>query len=198
MLTKGHARDLLTAIRYGLPDSYRRYADAAIARRLLRLTELTGSQEIHAFWPRPDVEIDIRDCLQTLGACAKLFFPVILHHQRQPPADGTPRIMEAEAAGEAELMSSRWGLLEPDSRYARPFAAEAAIIPGFGVGTNGVRIGHGWGFYDELLANAECPIVMPCYEACVLPEVAGKKYDIRPTIIVTESRIRRNSPRMAV
>lgn len=186
--SKHDSRLDLRRIITGLPLEYRDEASARICKRLMELPAIRAAREAHCYWPRTAAgEVDIRPVIEwMLSLGTRVFLPVVVRrsHARGP----SPRVLESEFGDPALLARGHWSILEPPHDHARPFASDVAIVPGLGVGRNGVRVGQGWGFYDELLENAAVPIVMPCFEACVVGAVPARRQDVLPTIVVTEDR----------
>ena len=189
---KRAARQALRAIRAGLPESDIRDASAAICGRILTLPELSGTDEVHCFWPRQDTpEIDIRPVIhQLLGAGRSVYLPVVVQAVRRS-TDG-PRILEAPLQNEETLEAGPWGIPQPDAHSARRLLSGIAIVPGLGVGQNATRVGQGWGFYDELLNQSDPLVVLPCFDSCILGAVEANDSDVPPGVVVTETRVLRN------
>lgn len=186
---KATARAALKGILYGLPSSYRGWAARRIVESIRGTAEFNAATEIHCYWPASDGrEIDTRALIETaLDAGHRVFLPRILAYQRR--TGDIPRIGEAEFTSTTQLADNRWGIGEPVGVPSRPFGCDLAIVPGLGTGLNGIRVGHGWGYYDELLKNAGVPILFPCFDACVLEAVEALPSDVPVSQIVTESRI---------
>jgi 5,10-methenyltetrahydrofolate synthetase len=192
LLAKSVARQLLKGTRASLPASYVASASVVIADRIHNLPEVASAAEVHCFWPRAGaVEIDMRQfVIRTIARGGRVYLPVVVNPSCQPGEE--PRILEAPLEDASLLREHRWSILEPPADAARRFACSVAVVPGLGVGRNAVRIGQGWGFYDELLAGTDVPIILPCFDACVVDAITSRPADVPVTCVVTESRVLRN------
>jgi 5-formyltetrahydrofolate cyclo-ligase len=186
---KATIRQILEGIRYGLPASYRAHASRTIVARLLEIPELSDADEVHCYMPVVGTsEVDTRPLIEAiLAGGSRVYLPVISSFEGRPGA--VRRIHEAEYNKTISLRKNRWGIDEPVESAPRLFGSEVAVVPGLGAGRNGIRVGHGWGYYDELLDNARVPVLFPCYDACVVDFIEGFPTDVRVSQIVTESQI---------
>ena len=63
------------------------------------------------------------------------------------------------------------------------------IVPGVGFDMNGNRIGHGKGYYDNLLKNSKrATSIGLSFECQIIENIPTGKYDIPINIILTEKR----------
>ena len=191
-MPKSEARAILARTRAGLAVEYREYAANAIRERVTRLPELQTSTQVHCYLaPEGEPEVQTKELLAALGQMGhELFLPVVVGRSRTPGK--APRILEARYRPGDSLIRSPFGIDEPDPKGGRRLASHVAIIPGLGVALNAVRVGHGWGYYDELLADTTTTIIQLCYDACVIGPVIPSDHDVPPSIVITESRILRN------
>ena len=65
-------------------------------------------------------------------------------------------------------------------------AIDAVVVPAFGAGRNGHRIGHGHGFYDAFLSEVDVPRICLIYHETLVPVVPAEAHDVRMTHLVTE------------
>ncbi len=92
--------------------------------------------------------------------------------------------------GETYLIPNRWGIMEPVNKQSFPLdQLDAVIVPALGVDTNGTRLGYGKGYYDEFLAQCDCPFICPTYSECLLDNLPALPHDIPVDIIVTEKEV---------
>ena len=186
---KATLRKILAGIRFALPASYRADASQRIVGRMLGIPELRAAPAVHCYWPVVDFgEVDTRPLIEAVVVGGnRVFLPVISSYERRPGV--VPRIHEAEYNATTSLKKNRWGIGEPVDSDSRAFGCEVAVVPGLGAGRNGIRVGHGWGFYDELLGDSRVPVLFPCYDACVVDFIEGWPTDVRVSQIITESQI---------
>ena len=90
-------------------------------------------------------------------------------------------------------MAGRWGLLEPPATAptVAPEAIDLVIVPAFGAGRNGARIGHGGGFYDAFLPTTSAVRVAVVYADCLIDHVPAEAHDAGLDLIVTEREVLR-------
>ena len=84
---------------------------------------------------------------------------------------------------------NRYGIREPDIRYARYIAAEeldVIIIPCVGFDENRNRLGHGAGYYDRYLKDTKALKIIVAFEVQKLYEVISDENDIPADLIITE------------
>ena len=163
--------------------------------KLMDLPEIDGAREIHCYWPASgSSEVDTRDLIAQLRTRnVRIYLPVVVSFERSSDSE---RILEAEYGARPRLIPNRWGILEPASDSARSFACDVAIVPGFGASRSGIRVGYGWGYYDELLRDTAAPVIMPCFDACLLQDITADPRDRPVSCIVTETSVVRTGGTM--
>ena len=183
---KATLRQRFAAYRAALsPEEYRRRS-TRIVTRLRALPEVQSAQVVHCYWPLPARgEVDTRPLIEALHASGcTVALPVVTSFEKKTPAMTARRY-----TGRGSLRENRWGLAEPAGTEAVPSQAlGAVVVPAFGAGRNGHRIGHGRGFYDAFLAEVEASTVCPVYDACVIPHVPAEAHDVPMDVIVTETQ----------
>lgn len=101
----------------------------------------------------------------------------------------------------SELLPGRFGILEPDpqlrnrpDRRVVPDELELLIVPGVAFDREGRRIGHGFGFYDRLLASVRPGSLKIglAFECQIVPEVPMEPHDRTLDKIVTENAVSRS------
>lgn len=80
--------------------------------------------------------------------------------------------------------------------WAKPDRFDFVVIPGLAFSEKGVRLGHGAGFYDRMLARlgakVECKAGI-CFSFQFLPEVPATEQDVGMDLVVTEEKIYRTT-----
>jgi 5-formyltetrahydrofolate cyclo-ligase len=68
---------------------------------------------------------------------------------------------------------------------------ELIMVPGVAFDRRGARMGHGFGYYDKLLARArtDTPLVALAFECQLFPEVPTAPHDVFMNKIVTEAAV---------
>lgn len=192
-LTKEALRDRFRAYRAQLSSEMREAKSAAIVERIQALPELQRAQTVHCYWPLVNRgEVDTRPLIRTLhGQGVRVVLPVVASFD-----DEAPVLKHRRYEGPEALRTNRWNLREPvGTEVVSPDALEAVIVPAFGVGRNGHRIGHGYGYYDAFLASIDAPTIAPVYDACLVDTVPADAHDVPVSIIVTEREtLRPHSP----
>lgn len=180
-------REQFAAYRSTLDAALYAHASAAIVERLRTWPPLQAAGTVHAYWPDPERrEVDIRPLLNDLHAAGtRVVLPVVTSFER-----GNPAMQHAVFAGEDALTANRWGLLEPHgTARVAPDAFDAVLVPAFGAGLNGHRIGHGFGYYDAFLAALSVPTMVPVYAACLVDYVPAEPHDVAVSAVATEHEI---------
>jgi 5-formyltetrahydrofolate cyclo-ligase len=98
----------------------------------------------------------------------------------------------------SELVSGRWGILEPpESRWhesGKQVAIEELdliIVPGVGFDRQGGRLGNGQGYYDNFLqqVSAATRIQGICYESQLFDDLPMEATDVAMDFVFTQSAI---------
>ena len=88
----------------------------------------------------------------------------------------------------------RFGFLQPvaGSRKLSPNCIGIALVPGLLFDKQGNRLGHGAGYYDELLARlpADCMKVGVCWSANVVDLLPTEAHDVAMTHLATEHGVK--------
>ncbi len=163
---------------------------AAIVERAAVLPEVQAAQVVHAYWPRTARrEVDTRPLIEALHNEGKT---VVLPAVETFAPEDTPRMTHRRYAGREALRRGRWGLAEPaGGETVPPEALELVVVPAFGAGRNGHRIGHGRGYYDAFLKPLGVPTVCLVYDACLVERVPPEAHDVPVSILVTETTVLR-------
>jgi 5-formyltetrahydrofolate cyclo-ligase len=98
----------------------------------------------------------------------------------------------------SELETGMYSILEPlaELRDVAPKRVDVSdldliLVPGVAFDSRGGRTGHGKGYYDKLLenANAETPLVALAFECQMFDEIPMQDHDIFMDKVVTEARV---------
>ena len=184
---KARLRERFRAARIELAPEARAAAARGVADRVTTLPEWAAARVVGLYWPIPARgELDVRPLLgAALDAGRTTALPVVTHVS--PPALAFRRVRR-QPDGAYELAAGRWGLREPpdDAPLVEPDAIDLVIVPAFGAGRDGGRIGHGGGFYDAFLPTTRAVRVGVVYAACLVDAVPCEPHDIRLDVVVTE------------
>ncbi len=107
-----------------------------------------------------------------------------------------PRVVEKELAffyvtAPEQLKKGAFGIPEPDGGCERAVCRTApVIVPGVAFSPDGVRVGHGAGYYDRFLAEEPGhPAVAIGYDFQIFDAVPEEAHDRRMDWIVTPTRV---------
>ena len=91
-----------------------------------------------------------------------------------------------------ELMPGSYGILEPSMENIREIRiddVDLVIVPGVGFDKKGRRIGHGFGYYDNLLKRSNAYRIGLAFEAQIVDKIPTEDHDLPVHKIITEDRI---------
>lgn len=109
------------------------------------------------------------------------------------PAEGWLTLHAADGPVERH----RWGFLQPvaDAPEVRPGTIDVVLVPGVAFGEDGARLGHGRGYYDELLSRLPAARrIGVSWECRVRARLPVDEHDVRMHAVVTEDGVRRIAP----
>lgn len=87
----------------------------------------------------------------------------------------------------AELVEARFGIVEPNgAEKIDPKTIDVCFLPGLLFDKKGIRLGHGGGFYDRLLAqlNSATPIIGLAYPWQIVDELPAEQHDMVCTKVI--------------
>jgi 5-formyltetrahydrofolate cyclo-ligase len=91
-----------------------------------------------------------------------------------------------------DLGPGAYNILEPKKEKIKEISVnelDLIIVPGVGFDNHGHRIGHGKGYYDNLLKNFEKLTIGLAFEFQIIKNIPIEKHDIPIDKIVTEKRL---------
>lgn len=182
--TKPALRERFRTYRVGLSPGEVAAKSAAIRKQVAKLPAIHSAQTLHCYWPMVNRgEIDTRPLIRMLHERGvEIVLPVVTSF-----TNGTPSMTHRRYEGDEALCPNRWGLQEPIGTDAvPPDALDGIIVPAFGAGRNGHRIGHGRGYYDAFLADLGAPTIALVYDACLVDTIPAAPHDVPMSAIVTE------------
>lgn len=93
--------------------------------------------------------------------------------------------------GYDELIKGNFGILEPESdEYDDDGMEGLMVMPGVAFDEDRNRIGFGGGYYDRYLADhSRLMTVALAYECQIVSHIDNEQTDIKPHMIITESKI---------
>ncbi|MCX6665077.1 MAG: 5-formyltetrahydrofolate cyclo-ligase [Euryarchaeota archaeon] len=156
-----------------------------IKDRLFSLNEFKTSQTI-LFYVSYDNEVHTHDMIKE---CLSKKKNVVV-----PCTDITKRqLLLSELNNWNDLTACTYDILEPKQECRHLVAlndVELILVPGVVFDLHGQRIGHGKGYYDNLLRNATRQLKIGlAFELQLVDDIPAKKHDIKVDKIVTEKRV---------
>jgi 5-formyltetrahydrofolate cyclo-ligase len=180
---KVHLRAQILATRRAVPDSVREAESAALRAYAVSVAEL--AETVCAYVPvrTEPGSIALLDTL--LAAGARVLLPV-----SRTASDGTPAPLWWGTYHPGQLVSGRYGLLEPaEPRLPPGTVAEAGvvIIPALAVDRRGVRLGRGAGYYDRTLPlrHPATRLIAIVRDEEFVDELPDEPHDVRMTDALT-------------
>jgi len=184
---KSEIRRETLALRNGLSAKERAEKSTAIAKLLLGFANFLEAKTVLLYMSTKSevaTETIVRRALEYQKAVA---LPLVDTKTRQIV---TLKVDDLEQ----DLRPGYGGILEPILQRCRVVPVEyidLAIIPGVAFDERGGRIGHGTGFYDQLIPrlNATTRKVGLAFERQIVPQIPMEPHDRYIDIIITEERI---------
>ena len=162
-----------------LTPEYRQEASREITRRVLSLPFWKEAGTVMAYWSLP-TEPDTRELMETaLREGKTLLLPRCLDRSRMialPVSDltalkpGTLGIPEPEPAEDGAAVP------EPD----------LILVPCVAAAPNGIRLGHGAGYYDRFLAEHPGRTVCLCFRALLRADIPAEETDIITELVISD------------
>ena len=85
------------------------------------------------------------------------------------------------------------GILEPRTFAPADAPADIAIVPGVAFDAQGHRLGHGKGYYDEMLRSFAGLKIALAFNCQMLPTVPATDHDVPMDVVVTETTVYRKT-----
>ena len=185
---KSALRARFRSYRKSLDAETYRSRSAAILDHTTTVPDLQNAETVHVYWPMAGThEVDTRPLIERLVAAGtRVALPCIVSFS----AGAATRMEHRQYEGETCLACNRWGIHEPSGTpVVAPEEIDVVIVPAFGAGRNGHRIGHGRGYYDSFLAALPAFRICLIYHACLVDHVPAEPHDVPMDRIVTEHTV---------
>ena len=172
-------RQEIRLISQRLTPDYRREASGVITRRVLALPFWAEAKTVMAYCSLPE-EPDTREMMETALREGKTLL--------------LPRVLDAERMAAiplkdlSELIPGRLGIPEPpvpEEGIQIP-APDLILVPCVTASMNGIRLGHGAGYYDRFLAESPGKTVCLCFRALLRADLPAEDTDIPVDLVVTD------------
>lgn len=96
-----------------------------------------------------------------------------------------------KVAGLFALAPNKYGILQPPPSLPAtpPSQIDLVVVPCLAMTAQGVRLGHGGGYYDRFLRKLGCPTVAFCPSAQILEYIPHDDKDVSIQYVITENGI---------
>lgn len=183
---KAALRDQLLAARRSVSDEIRTAEARALTDHVASMASRDSTVCAYVPVGAEPGSIQMLDAL--LQQAGRVLLPVA-----RISGDDTPQVLQWGEYRPGQLVTARFGLLEPAEPWLPPAAlAEASLVlvPALAVDRRGVRLGRGRGFYDRSLAHrdAHSRLVAVVRDDEVLDELPREPHDVRMTHALTPQR----------
>lgn len=176
---KQRIRHEIRMISKGLSPEYRQEASREITRKVLDLPSWKTAKTVMAFRSMPE-EPDTQTLLGTaLREGKTLLLPRCLDAQRMAALP----VKDLE-----ELRPGRLGIQEPPMQEEGMDLPEPDLIlvPCMAAAPNGIRLGHGAGYYDRFLAEHPAQTVCLCFRALLRSDLPAEETDIPVDFVISD------------
>ncbi len=89
----------------------------------------------------------------------------------------------------SELTPGAYEIPEPNADGKDMEGEFLAITPCVACSVDRVRLGHGMGYYDNFLTRNPVKSICLCRDEALLNYIPGSSHDIKPDLVVTQSRV---------
>lgn len=181
-VTKEHIRLASSALRAKLSKKARMAADNQILEQLEHLPAFQKAQIICTYISH-GTEVDTRKLIQKYTGKKIIIIP----HIRKKT--GKNRLILKELKNTHELKPHHFGILSIHEKKT-PFDAqkiECTLVPGIAFARNKHRIGHGHGFYDELLSQISGVKIGLAYACQIHDHIPEAAHDVPMDVVITEN-----------
>lgn len=156
-----------------------------IKKRLFEMNEFKQASII-LFYISYDNEVYTRDMIKECMSNKKNVIVPISDKENR-------RLILSELNNWNNLEPGSYGILEPRKKKIKEISidkVDLVIVPGVGFDESGYRIGHGKGYYDDLLRNSEKAFhIGLAFEAQIVKKIPAEAHDLPVHKIVTEKRV---------
>ena len=176
---KQRIRQEIRMISKGLSPEYRQEASREITLKVLKLPSWKKAKTVMAFRSMPE-EPDTQALLETaLREGKTLLLPRCLDGQR---------MAALPVKDLAELRPGRMGIQEPPVPEEETDLPEPDLIlvPCMAAAPNGIRLGHGAGYYDRFLEKHPVQTVCLCFRALLRSDLPAEETDIPVDFVISD------------
>ncbi len=182
---KDKIRKDLIQIRKNIPKNEALEKSNQIKKRLFEMDEFKQASTV-LFYVSYDNEVYTHDMIKECKSIGK--------HVIVPYSDKlNRRLILSELNDWETLEPGSYGILEPQKDKIKEVSIDKInliIVPGVGFDINGHRLGHGKGYYDNLLKTSkQASHIGLAFEKQILNKIPIESHDLPVHIIITEERL---------
>ena len=180
-------RNQIRAARRRLEPVFVKTAGSAVQREALNLAEWRNAKNICCYLAMP-LEIQTDTIIKKSRVEGKLLFvPAFLNTLRKY----APALFDPDD----DVSLGRFNILEPvNPKWIKAQKIDLVFVPGLAFDRQGERLGHGGGYYDDLLSQeslrSACKVGL-AFEFQMYDHLPRRTDDVRMDIVITESIIYR-------
>ena len=160
-----------------LSPEYRQEASREIARQVLALPFWKQAQTVMMYSSLPG-EPDTRILMETALKEGK---PLLL-----PRCYEAGRMEAFPVKDPSELRPGTLGIPEPAERIAEKPEPDLILVPCMAAAANGIRLGHGAGYYDRFLAEHTGKTVCLCFRKLLRSDLPAEATDISMDLVISD------------
>lgn len=182
-MNKKEIRKLLYNKRLNISESENLVKSNKIKNKLFKIDEYKKAKNI-LFYVSYDGEVFTHNVIKESFIDKKIVVPISNNEDYS--------LILSKLNSFEDLVEGRYGILEPKKEKIKEISIdelELIIVPGVGYDEQGRRIGHGKGYYDNLLKNSKALTIGLAFEFQIIKKIPIEKHDITIDKIVTEKRI---------
>jgi 5-formyltetrahydrofolate cyclo-ligase len=182
-IPKSDARKIVLERRKELSEREIREKSNRIFERLIEVDDFVYAKKILTYVSSHQGEVDTRKFIDFAdGRNKSIFLPKFYSKQK--------KIRRFHFTDWRDLAKNEEGFLEPKIGFDDDMSdIDMIIAPCVAVSLAGQRVGHGGGYYDNLLRKSHAPKYVLAFEFQIFNEIERNHHDIRVNKIITERRV---------
>ena len=160
-----------------LSPEYRQEASREITRQVLALPFWKQAQTVMMYSSLPG-EPDTRILMETALKEGKTLL--------LPRCYEAGRMEALPVKDPAELKPGTLGIPEPAEETAEKPEPDLILVPCMAAAPNGIRLGHGAGYYDRFLAEHSAKTVCLCFRKLLRSDLPAEATDISMDLVISD------------
>ncbi len=180
MTDKKAMRSLVRHETEALEEKYIEKSDAGIYYNLISIPEYSMAKTIFTYYSvnrEPDTVEIIKN---SLAAGKQVYLPI----------SNVAGVMDLAVLKSIEdIAEGMYGIPEPSSDNISDVIPDISIVPALAYDRQGIRLGHGGGYYDRFLSTCSTYKIGLCRERLLYEKLPSVSHDIPVDCIITENKI---------